>query len=503
MLSQFSTRRIVGFFLIDWLGTLGMLVLAARLRAQFWILPAGLTSLLRDLRIPVGGVPDPVALRDLVSLPLLFAIVSIIWPFYLIVFSAYDGRRNDRLKAELMNVFLAICASSITLAATLYLTYRGIARVLFVMFFVFDVALLLGSRVILWTARKRWRIEWHSRRRNALVVGAGLVGQNTVKELSKHSWANINLVGYLDDDPNRQGQKFEGVAVIGTLDQLIGIVKGRNIDVAVLALPLRAHERVVYAAETCQKLSVRVYVIPDLFALSFPSATLDGFGGIPVIDLGEPGIYGWRRSLKRIFDTVAASTVLFLLSPILLLLAAAIKLDSEGPVFYKQQRVGENGRLFYMLKFRSMKSGSDPEPHKKRVAHLIEQNAGIDPEAAPSERTLKLVNDPRVTRVGRFIRKTSLDELAQLINVLRGEMSLVGPRPAISYEVELYKDWHRRRFEAIPGMTGMWQVKGRNRVSFDEMVRMDLDYIQNQSIWLDIKILLLTPMAVLTGRGAG
>jgi exopolysaccharide biosynthesis polyprenyl glycosylphosphotransferase len=502
MLSQFSTRRIAGFFMIDWLGTLAMLMLAAWLRSEIGGLPPGLAALLQTLHIPFHTRWGPVALRDLVSLPL-FAIVSVTWPLYLIAFSVYDGRRNETLKTEAANVFLAICASTITLAATLYLTYRDIARVLIVTFFSFDVALLLGSRVVLWGIRKKWRLEWHANRRNVIVLGAGLVGQNTVRELSKHSWANINLVGYLDDDPHRQARVYEGVSVVGTLDQIEGIIKRWRVEVAVLALPLRAHEQVVFAAETCQKLLVRVYVIPDLFALSFPSATLHGFGGIPVIDLGEPGIYGWPRTLKRIFDTLAASVSLLLLSPMLLIMAVAIRLDSAGPVLYKQQRVGENGRLFDMYKFRSMKIGSDPGPHRERVAHLIEQNTGVDPGASNGQRTLKMVNDPRITRVGRFIRKTSLDEMAQLLNVLRGEMSLVGPRPAIPYEVELYKDWHKRRFEAIPGITGAWQVKGRNRVSFDEMVRMDLEYIQNQSIWLDIKILLLTPIAIITGRGAG
>ena len=227
---------------------------------------------------------------------------------------------------------------------------------------------------------------------------------------------------------------------------------------------------------------------------------MDGFGGIPVIDLGQASIQGARRLAKRTFDTLAVTIGLILLSPLLLIVAIIIKLDSPGPVFYWQSRVGENGRLFTMLKFRSMKSGNDANEHKQHIARLIKENLSVD---TLGKKSLKLENDPRITRVGKLIRKTSIDELPQLFNVLRGEMSLVGPRPPIPYEVELYQNWHKRRLEAIPGITGIWQIKGRNRVSFDEMVRMDIEYIETQSFWLDMKILFQTPIAVIAGIGAG
>jgi exopolysaccharide biosynthesis polyprenyl glycosylphosphotransferase len=258
--------------------------------------------------------------------------------------------------------------------------------------------------------------------------------------------------------------------------------------------------------ETCQilqQLGVHVYVVPDLFALSFPSATLDGFGGIPVIDLGQPSIYGWRRLAKRTFDTLAVTLGLILLSPLLLIVAIAIKLDSPGPVLYKQKRIGENGFPFLMYKFRSMRVDADQSLHKEHVKRLIVENLTPEQINGAEGGTLKMEKDPRITYVGRFIRKTSLDELPQLINVLRGEMSLVGPRPSLPYELEHYQEWHKRRLEALPGMTGLWQVKARNQVSFDEMVRMDLDYIERQSFWLDLLILLQTPRAVLSAKGAG
>jgi len=501
MLRQYSAKRIVFFSLIDWLGTLAMLYAAVFLRIKLGNLPNAYLALLRLMGIQpgVGWADWTVIDPNLILVPQVFVLIALIWPFYFFVFSVYDGRRNETLKAELINVFLAICTAMITLAGVLYLTYRETSRIIFIVFFFLDVGLLLGSRVVLWTYRLKLAPR-QSSRHAVVVVGAGLVGRNIVRELRKYAWADIRLVGYLDDDPQKQGIQFEGIPVLGTLDDFTNLIEAHQVQDAIVALPLRAHKRIVETCQNLQQLGVRVYVVPDLFALSFPSARLEGFGGIPVIDLGQPGIYGGRRVAKRIFDTLAATIGLILLSPMLLFVAIAIKLDSPGPVFYRQARVGENGRLFTMLKFRSMKIGNDASVHKQYVAKLIQENLSADQLGGKS---LKLENDPRITRVGKIIRKTSIDELPQLFNVLRGEMSLVGPRPAIPYEVELYQDWHKRRFDAIPGITGFWQVKGRNLVSFDEMVRMDIEYIEKQSLWLDIKILLQTPLAVFTGKGAG
>ncbi len=505
MLRQFSVRRIIAFLTIDWLGTLGLPLLAARLRIGLGELPTWLVSFLGALGIHYRpgwtGVTSPAD----ILLPQLFVLVAIIWPVFLLVFSVYDGRRNETLRAELRNVFFAVGASTMTLAGCLYFTYRETPRVLLLLFFLVDLILLLGTRVAWWTYRKS-RNGKRQAQRNVLVVGAGPVGCNVVEQIRHFAWADLNLVGYADDDPAKQGQEFEGLPVLGTLDQIPQLVADYEIRDAVVALPLRAHERLVEVARTLQKLPVHVHVIPDLFALSFPGAALDGFGGIPVIDLGQPGIYGWRRFLKRAFDTALAAVMLLLTSPLLLIVAIMIRLESPGPAIYTQERVGENGRLFTMYKFRSMRAGADPGVHQTYVTRLIQENMSaeqINASEGNGQGTLKMEDDPRITRVGKFIRKISIDELPQFWNVLRGEMSLVGPRPPIPYEVAVYKDWHKRRLEAIPGITGLWQVKGRNQVSFDEMVRMDLEYIERQSLWLDIKILVQTPVEALLGRGAG
>jgi lipopolysaccharide/colanic/teichoic acid biosynthesis glycosyltransferase len=206
------------------------------------------------------------------------------------------------------------------------------------------------------------------------------------------------------------------------------------------------------------------------------------------------------KPLKRTVDLMCASGLLLLFGPLMALIAIAIKLHSPGPVFYRQRRVGKHGVPFMMLKFRSMYSGNDSNIHRDYVRRLIREN--IRPEDL-GLKSLKLGRDPRVTPLGRWLRALSLDELPQFINVLQGEMSLVGPRPPLPYEFEEYQEWHKHRLSVLPGVTGIWQVTARNQVSFDDMVRLDLAYIETMSLWLDLSILVRTPVAMLNGKGGG
>jgi lipopolysaccharide/colanic/teichoic acid biosynthesis glycosyltransferase len=209
------------------------------------------------------------------------------------------------------------------------------------------------------------------------------------------------------------------------------------------------------------------------------------------------------RAMKRGMDIVGSLLLLALFSPIFLAIAVAIKLTSRGPVLFRQQRIGEHGTAFTFLKFRSMYVGNDASQHKEYVRKLIVGQAAKQPTNGAGEGIFKLTNDPRITPVGDFLRRTSMDELPQFLNVLRGDMSLVGPSPPVPYEVEAYATWHRRRLlEAKPGITGLWQVQGRSRVGFDDMVRLDLRYARSCSPWLDLKILAQTPRAVIAGNGA-
>jgi len=209
------------------------------------------------------------------------------------------------------------------------------------------------------------------------------------------------------------------------------------------------------------------------------------------------------HSVKRAMDIVGSLLALVLFSPVFAAIALAIKLTSKGPILFRQRRIGHYARPFIFLKFRSMYADNDPKIHQEYVSKFIAGNCRTQHEDAKGNGVFKITNDPRVTPVGRFLRRTSLDEFPQLINVLLGDMSLVGPRPPVPYEVEKYDIWHRRRlFEAKPGITGLWQVNGRSRLSFDEMVRLDLEYVEKSSILLDFEILLRTPLAVVSGDGA-
>ena len=237
---------------------------------------------------------------------------------------------------------------------------------------------------------------------------------------------------------------------------------------------------------------------PSLFNFLPRNTEVDQIGALPMITLFRSPLSSVARVVKRTSDLIIASLATLLLLPLWSLIALLIKLDSRGPIFYKQERVGMDGRIFLCYKFRTMQADTDDATHREFQRRYIAGQAEADPnsDGAP---VYKLKADPRITRVGRWLRRASLDELPQLLNVLRGDMSIVGPRPPIPYEVEAYELWHRKRLDMKPGMTGLWQVSGRNRLPFDEMVRLDLFYIENWSLLLDLKIILKTLPVMLRG----
>jgi exopolysaccharide biosynthesis polyprenyl glycosylphosphotransferase len=375
------------------------------------------------------------------------------------------------------------------LAGVAYFFLRDLSRFLFLYFFLLDVALLVVWRVILRVIFRLWRGGWPHTAQRVAIVGAGKVGQRVGETLFDYQWAGVKLVGYLDDDPAKRDQIYPA-PVLGTLDDILRVIREHQIDELVVALPLRAHKRLVGLVLDTQRLPVRLHVVPDLFDLAFPRTTIEEMGGIPMIGLRDPAIEGLPRIVKRVFDLVVTSIALIFSLPLMGLMALAIKLDSPGPAIFRQQRVGENGKLFWMLKFRSMCQDAE------------QRQAQVNAQTADGEIIHKRKDDPRVTRVGKFIRATSLDELPQLFNILKGEMSLVGPRPELPWLVENYKPWQRKRFAVPQGLTGWWQVNGRSDKPMHLHVEEDLYYIQNYSLMLDIRILWMTLGAVLKRKGA-
>ncbi len=428
--------------------------------------------------------------EKMVSLPpLVYAATIAIWGIDFVLFSVYDQRRLLRFMDEAQVVTAAVAMSNLVLAGLLYLTYRDVPRLLFVYFVILDVFFLLTLRIAL---RIGFRLAGPRRMQEVrvLIVGAGRVGSQVAQEIQAQSWTGMTLIGFLDDDPVKQASVFEGASVLGPLTAANRLVQSQRIDEVILALPLRAHEPLEDLVLSLQTLPVRVRVVPDFFDLAIFRATIEDFGGIPLIGLRDPAIDGYNRAIKRVFDLLIATVGLLFIWPVMLLVALAIKLDSPGPVFFKQQRVGENARLFTMIKFRSMVVDAE----KRQAEVLKTTDAGVVLH--------KSAHDPRITRVGHFIRRTSLDEFPQLFNVLKGDMSLVGPRPELPFLVERYERWQRQRFAVPPGITGWWQINGRSDKLMHLHTEDDLYYIRNYSPLLDLRILWRTIGAVVRGRGA-
>jgi exopolysaccharide biosynthesis polyprenyl glycosylphosphotransferase len=416
----------------------------------------------------------------------LFPIFSLLWVVVLLLFSVYDRRRNLRVGDELASLTAGSILAAISMAGILYLSYRDVSRALFLVFFTLAYSLLLSWRLVYRFAFARGILPAAHLRR-VLIIGAGKVGEELARRIAQHQNLGLNLVGFLDDDPTKKTSNRE---ILGTLEHLRKVVNQMNVDDVVLALPVRAYERVNSLAAELHDLPVKVWVIPDYFSLVLLRSSMEEFAGLPMLDLRAPALNEYQRTVKRVFDLILTLVSFPLIIPVLGLVALAIRLDSPGTVLLRQKRAGENGRLFEMFKFRTMVQNADNLPGS------TEQTDG------QGHVFHKQHDDPRVTRVGRFLRRASLDELPQIFNVLKGEMSLVGPRPELPFLVDKYEPWQRKRFAVPQGMTGWWQVNGRSEKIMHLHTEEDLFYVQHYSLLLDIRILFKTFWVVLRGKGA-
>ncbi len=335
-------------------------------------------------------------------------------------------------------------------------------------------------------------------RTRTAIIHAGADQEHLVQVLSSPSTGYTLLGGITLSKPAAR-EETGGMRCLGELDELAGLVNRHALDEVVLSLDpgLLSMQQRLDVTQTCWRMGVGLKMVPPFRAFFQTGARPEMIGDIPLLIVENHGIYArLPQLLKRLMDFLVSSTVLAAASPVMILAALAVKLSSPGPVFFVQERVGLNGRTFPMFKFRSMRADANAKAHQEYLKQLIggKQAPEADGESKP---IYKMTRDPRITAVGRFIRKTSIDELPQLFNVLRGEMSLVGPRPPIPYEVDEYQDWHMKRLHIRPGMTGLWQVSGRSRLSFEQMVQLDITYIEQWSLWFDIKILFRTVPVVL------
>ena len=402
----------------------------------------------------------------------------------------YDQRRGA---SWLDSVYTIFSGTVVGIAALIIWFFSSrplaVSRLMLVYAAVIIIILLSLSRLV----ESSLRYALHRRgiaTDRLLIVGAGELGRAIMRNVVAQPELGYQIMGFVDDAPDTTGAAIGRFPWLGPVAKVGHILREAQIDDVIVTLPWYSRDLITHVLQICEAQGVRARIVPDMFQLRLNQVHLDSINGIPLIGVRETNIRGWNRAVKRALDVGLAVLALILASPLMALVALAIKLDSPGPILLRQTRVGLNGKLFTVYKFRSMRIGAD-----KELSRLQAQNEAQGP-------IFKMRNDPRRTRVGRFIRKTSLDELPQFLNVLKGDMSLVGPRPPIPTEVEKYDDWHRRRLEVSPGITGLWQVSGRSHLTFDEMVMLDLYYAENWSLALDLKILLRTIPTVLLGTGA-
>jgi exopolysaccharide biosynthesis polyprenyl glycosylphosphotransferase len=324
------------------------------------------------------------------------------------------------------------------------------------------------------------------RPRRTVIVGAGPVGRMVERKISTHPEYGLEVVGFVDDE----GPEYGDAEVLGTTGDLTAVVEEHEIDWVVLAFSDAPVERMLELVRAVRRPDVHLSIVPRYFELFASNALIEDLEGMPVVSLPPMRLSRSVRVLKRSFDIVGSGLGLLALAPLFAVVAAAIRLDSRGPVFFRQLRNGRGGVPFRIVKFRTMVEGA--ESQRFDLVHLNQVDGPL----------FKIRSDPRITRVGAVLRKWRLDELPQLLNVLRGEMSLVGPRPFVVHEADRITGWAGRRLESTPGMTGLWQVLGGNDLPFDEMVKLDYIYVTNWSLWWDIKILCQTVPLVLGRRGA-
>jgi exopolysaccharide biosynthesis polyprenyl glycosylphosphotransferase len=333
---------------------------------------------------------------------------------------------------------------------------------------------------------------------NTVIVGAGEIGQLIGRKLLQHPEYRINLLGFVDAAPMQLRRDLGDVALVGEPDDIVEIVESYEVDRVIVAFSRDRHEQMLQLVRALRKHDVQIDVVPRLFEAVSPTAPIHGIEGLPLLSAAPTRIPRSSRLLKRSLDIFGASLLLALTAPVIGLIALLVRRDSSGPVFFRQRRLGMDMHEFTLLKFRTMRDGTDDGPHREYLKQIM----SVD--ALPSANNLyKLDRSDAVTRVGSWLRKTSLDELPQLFNVLRGEMSLVGPRPAIPYELELYAPHHFERFIVPAGLTGLWQVEARAHSTFGEALDLDVIYARSWSLGLDFRLLLRTPLLIIRKRETG
>jgi exopolysaccharide biosynthesis polyprenyl glycosylphosphotransferase len=442
-----------------------------------------------EILIGSGGTPDRVSLRDEV---VFFVATLPIWLVGAKVFGLYDRDEeradattsDDLIRVLLLmtvGVFVAERLAQITVVADPDLGKLTI-------FWVFAILLVTCARIAARGLARRSLAYVQ----NTIVVGAGDVGQLIARKLNHHAEYGLNVVGFVDANPRGRRPDVEHMGVLGGLADLRHLVRIYAVDRVVVAFSNDSHADLLPLVRSLRDMGVQVDVVPRLFEVIGPKIGLHTVEGVPLVGLAPVRIPRSARAMKRAIDVVGALVCIVVGAPIFAVAALLIKLDSPGPVFFRQRRLGKDMREFTLLKFRTMLVDTDDGPHREFIAASMDSKAPAEPHGV-----YKLARGDRVTRVGRWLRTTSLDELPQLFNVLRGDMSLVGPRPCLGYEVENFQPHHFDRFLVPAGLTGLWQVSARAHSTFGEALDLDVLYAQSWSLGLDLALLARTPLQLL------
>ncbi len=400
-------------------------------------------------------------------------------------------RRGEFWIDEVSRVGYATAAGvALMMAFTFFIQPLAFSRLLLIWVLLFIVLLIAFARLV-----RRWILDLLYRRGigvdNALIVGSGEVSRSIIRTLLARPDLGYNAIGYLDEGSRENNIGSGRIPHLGSWNDLKSILNTKSIvNTVFIAVPSREHHKVEDLVRVCQQYGVNARVVPDLFQMSLNRVEFNNMAGIPMLSTREARISPAGQTVKRIQDLLVVFVLAIPAGIITIVTAVAIKIESVGPAFFLQDRVGYQGRRFQMAKFRSM------------VVDADDQKAALRAMNEASGPIFKIKKDPRLTRVGRFIRRYSLDELPQLYNVFMGDMSLVGPRPPLADEVAQYQAWHMQRLEVKGGITGLWQVSGRSDLTFDEQCLLDIYYIENWSLALDLRILLQTIPHILFGRGA-
>jgi exopolysaccharide biosynthesis polyprenyl glycosylphosphotransferase len=415
------------------------------------------------------------------------------WVFLARVHSLYDRdeERSDHSTVDdIFGVFQVVTIGTWSFFALTYLTglpHPTVPRL--IVFWLTAVVLLPVVRAVIRAVGRRHPAYVQ----NVIIVGSGEVARNLDSKIRHHSEYRLNVVGFVDRDGGTSVNGNGPLELIGATDDLPELVRAHAAHRVLIAFSEDSDDQTLAVIRELQDTNVQIDIVPRLFEVLGTSAQLHTIEGVPLVGLASPRLSASSRLLKRMLDLVGAIAGLILLSPLLAITALAIKLDTRGPVFFRQVRMGAEERAFRVFKFRTMVA--DAERLKADVAHL-NMHENDDP------RMFKIPDDPRVTRVGAFLRRTRMDELPQLFNVIRGEMSLVGPRPLILDEDQYVVRWARRRLKLKPGMTGLWQVLGASDIPFDEMTKLDYLYVTNWSLREDLRLIMLTLPALARARAA-